>query len=1161
VRTVWGIFKQDVKALFRSPLALIVVLAIIVLSCALAWCSTLASWDPYSRIDRLPVAIVNEDAGVSVADVEQKAKAAGIDAAQFIGKLDAKSASAKGEAAPAESSAASVESVKAEGESAPHSENAPEADGSAQPDAAEGDGSPQAENEASADDASQARSASTAADEGKAAREDTIADEGVPTAENAEPAKSAVNLGEKVADALREKGGASWQFVSAEQGRNGLATGEYYATIVLPEDFSEKLLAVLSGELERVPVEYRANERPQVVASEDSQVNAGTIDAEVGAALSASVASMMNDLLGEAAGSLYAKGDATTSTVNAGITGAEQDLKAVETGLKRSKDAVERWRASIKDSREALDSLKSSAPDLRKALEEGRKLLADARSKSHEVASAYAGAFAQGDQGVSDLLSDVSERVGKAASSVSKTQKDIDDRLAKAEKSLSECNKLIAALAKADPRNSTISDLEEQSEKLQAEVDELQKLSKALGEAAESATGVSDELAKESSDAIEKLRNRSDTFNNETLPKLDTSLDALALVMGALESALSSLDAQITQAKNLLDNLEKALQETEDASAESSDALVAVAESLKTAKSDVVTLANAKAVQEITDSAAGSQKGGGLQKSGAAQQGAQQNDKTNGFDAFMSSPIDTGIQQVYPLGSFGAGMAPLYACLALWLGCLMLVVVIKPEVTSNIFLRMRAWQGYVGRLLLFGLLSFVLGAMLVVGDVVLGVGAVSVIALVFAGLAAAFCFVNIVYALRTTFRHVGAALAVVLLVVQIPGASGAYPVQLMPEFIQAVHRWMPFTYGMGAMREAIGGFTGLVYVQDVLWLVACGLTTLALALLVRSRVLGLNNMVAGKLGQAGLFVSERLKAEVDAGENSSLARAVKRLVEDEGEQALQLMRVRRFTQRYVVVKQAAALALVALTATLCVVSYVLPLGSDEMLVALIAYTAAVLVVFAACLAFEYAYDNLSAQLAGAGVSAEDARGVRQATLGAGNLAISDLPIPAVPMPGATTSSAAALSDSEAEASLIAPVPEDWGAGGGWKASFSTNWDAGDEEDDSYDENPDDDGAVEVAATSLEVEPVRTGRHGRIVEDEALPVRSGEEPVAEDDDGSAEAALDEHDETRAADGAADPEVDDAQTGAGSAVGCDEVPEADDDVPDEVESAQTKEGADA
>src|SRR5699024_9104666 len=94
---------------------------------------------------------------------------------------------------------------------------------------------------------------------------------------------------------------------------------------------------------------------------------------------------------------------------------------------------------------------------------------------------------------------------------------------------------------------------------------------------------------------------------------------------------------------------------------------------------------------------------------------------------------------------------------------------------------------------------------------VIGVQTVSAPAFVATGVATALAYLSIVYALCVSLGHIGRGLCVLLVVMQIPGASGLYPIEMMPDFFRVIYPLLPFTYGIDAMRETIGGFYGAQY--------------------------------------------------------------------------------------------------------------------------------------------------------------------------------------------------------------------------------------------------------------------------------------------------------------------------------------------------------------
>ena len=87
---------------------------------------------------------------------------------------------------------------------------------------------------------------------------------------------------------------------------------------------------------------------------------------------------------------------------------------------------------------------------------------------------------------------------------------------------------------------------------------------------------------------------------------------------------------------------------------------------------------------------------------------------------------------------------------------------------------------------------------------------------ILAGVVASIVFTNLVYTLVVSFGNVGKAVAVILLVIQVAGAGGTFPIETLPQFYQSLYPWFPFTYGINAMRECVAGIYQNHYLVDIL---------------------------------------------------------------------------------------------------------------------------------------------------------------------------------------------------------------------------------------------------------------------------------------------------------------------------------------------------------
>lgn len=114
-----------------------------------------------------------------------------------------------------------------------------------------------------------------------------------------------------------------------------------------------------------------------------------------------------------------------------------------------------------------------------------------------------------------------------------------------------------------------------------------------------------------------------------------------------------------------------------------------------------------------------------------------------------------------------------------------------------------AHQAYISRGMLFAFVAILQGIVCAIGDFAIGVTCDNYALFVITCAIASFTFTSIIYMLAACFKHVGKAIAVVLIIMQIPGSSGMFPVAMMPDFYAALSPFLPFTYGIEALREAI----------------------------------------------------------------------------------------------------------------------------------------------------------------------------------------------------------------------------------------------------------------------------------------------------------------------------------------------------------------------
>ena len=364
------------------------------------------------------------------------------------------------------------------------------------------------------------------------------------------------------------------------------------------------------------------------------------------------------------------------------------------------------------------------------------------------------------------------------------------------------------------------------------------------------------------------------TLATTTIPAISSSLDSFADAGGQLVGLSNSLSPMLDQVDGTLGQLDGMLSQSSDAVAKTSDALRGAAGEVGALATDTAAIQSAETFSALKD--------------------------VLGLDAeqvgeFVGSPVDMVSEPIYPVENYGSGVAPFYTNLALWVGGFVLVAIYKLEVDDEGIGKFKPWQGFFGRWLLMNLLGQLQAIICCVGDIMLGIQCLNPVAFVFAGMVQSFVYVFFVYAISVAFKHIGKAIAVLLVILQIPGASGTYPIEMMPDFFRNLHPWLPFTYGINAMREAIAGFYGSYYVDNLLMLLLFLVPALLIGVTARRHLLNVNALFDRRLGETDLMITERVGME---GAHFRLSTLVKVIMNSSEYKATFLERAAKFELMY-----------------------------------------------------------------------------------------------------------------------------------------------------------------------------------------------------------------------------------------------------------------------
>lgn len=203
---------------------------------------------------------------------------------------------------------------------------------------------------------------------------------------------------------------------------------------------------------------------------------------------------------------------------------------------------------------------------------------------------------------------------------------------------------------------------------------------------------------------------------------------------------------------------------------------------------------------------------------------------------YFANPVNLKENKLFAMPNYGSAMSPFYTVLALWVGALLMVSLLTVEVHEE-GANYKSHEIYFGRLLTFLTIGLSQAFIVSMGDIfLLGTYVVDKFWFVLFSLFIGGVFVCIVYSLVSIFGNVGKSMAIILLVLQVAGSGGTFPIQMTPAFFQAIYPFLPFTYAISAIRETVGGMLWDIVTRDLLVLSVFVVVMIVAALLLKTPI-------------------------------------------------------------------------------------------------------------------------------------------------------------------------------------------------------------------------------------------------------------------------------------------------------------------------------------
>jgi len=604
-----------------------------------------------------------------------------------------------------------------------------------------------------------------------------------------------LNLGNSLVEGLKNNKNLDWQFVSNKQeAEDGVRIGDYYASIVVPKNFSQDMTSVSRSAPQRATIEYTVNEKINAISPKITNSGASAIANNI----SKNFVETANGIIFE---------------------------KLHEAGIKFEENlpSIEKAKEEIFKLNDNFSTYESTLSELIGKVEYGYNILNNVQNTLPEIdrvatnsimIADKAGITINNIQGFNERLLpiinnhlNVVEEVSKEANVIAK---ELQQKPDKTEEIKARQKALDSRLQASTERLQLVKNIFEYFNRLSNERlfnNQLERVTTLLNDITtikevnnniynkmdhydEIADTVKEEFVNKSARINEVSSNMNSKLNVEVAP-------LISQVLSKAEVNIDKVSGIIAGAQGELPAVERKLSETEVKISNAYGKLLSLQAQMPSAKSKI---------QKLTDE---------IKK---ADSGINKNQLFNLLKVdykqqaeFFANPVKLQENKLYHIENYGSAMTPFYTVLSIWVGSLLMSSLLTTKVEDE-EKKYKPYQKYFGRGLLFVIISLFQTLIITLGDMyVLGTQATSPYRFVLYALLISLLFSSIIYTIVCILGNVGKAVCIVLLVLQLGSSGGTFPIQMTSEFFQALYPKVPFTYSIGLLREAVGG----VYIPAV----------------------------------------------------------------------------------------------------------------------------------------------------------------------------------------------------------------------------------------------------------------------------------------------------------------------------------------------------------
>ncbi|RDY29425.1 YhgE/Pip domain-containing protein [Romboutsia weinsteinii] len=601
-----------------------------------------------------------------------------------------------------------------------------------------------------------------------------------------------VNVGQKLIDKLKDNKTLGWQFVDKKTALEGVEKGTYYASVEIPANFSKDLTSLVTEDIKKGEIIYTVNEKINAIAPKITDKGASTIQLQVNETVVKTVSEIIFEIFNEVGVQLENQLPKLTNVENS-LVEVQGKFSTIDKTINSADNAAVKIEDIIKQLQGDIPSIKTTIDNSKKLSGDLKAFLEDTKSSMGQIAPIIKNdltLISDVSSNVSSATSDIMDAINKGAENAPALVDGLYNKisnLSNTSKTLTELLKKLDKFTPGHPLKDAVAQLESINSKLDTALAAINTVKGQIANGQKPSLDNLNKILTIANDINAISSSIVNNFDSQIVNPINSLFEQSFVVAGNVIEVLEKAEAKLPAVEDILNT-------SLDFSGNAQESLKFIKEKIPKAKNIVNELVDtmhkintSKDIDELVS----------LLKSDIIS-------RSN----FLEQPVQLVTEKLYPVANYGASMTPFYTVLSLWVGVLLLMSLFSTEAHGEY----KPTEIYFGRGLTFLSLALVQGLIVSAGDIYfLNVKVLNPALFILLSMFTSAVFTFIVYSLVSVFGNVGKAMGVILLVIQVAASGGTFPIQVTPQFFQNVNPFLPFTYAINALREAVAG----VYVPNL----------------------------------------------------------------------------------------------------------------------------------------------------------------------------------------------------------------------------------------------------------------------------------------------------------------------------------------------------------